>query len=425
MATINFLYRSTKDKAFLNARLLYRFNNTDYVFGAKTKFEVSKEHWNNYHVIDKKTKKIKGTKDPDINNKILEVKTELNNIENYILNAFNASSPDAINKEWLKTQIDYYYNPPKQPNKAPTNLIDYIDFYIEYRKHELKETSIKKFKVIKHKLERFETYRKKQILIKDINEDFKNEFVSYLKKQLYSKNTRQREFVFIKTFCKHARFLGIETHPQLDNLSLERDNDIQKIYLTFEDLTKIENIDKNKLTDSLNNAKDWLIISAYLGQRISDFMHFTDKQIRVEDGKHLLEFTQKKTNKLTTIPVHPKVIEILNKRNGKFPKAISDQKYNDYIKDVCKLAELNQPTKGSKLVETEPDSGVFRKKTGIYKKWELVTSHIGRRSMATNFYGKIPTSFLINITNHATESQFLSYVGKSNKDLAKETFKYF
>ena len=417
MATVNFLYRSTKEKAFLNVRLLYRFNNTDYVFGAKTKLEVSKLYWTKQHN--------KNSKNVDVNNTKLEVKTELNNIENYILNAFNVSSPDAINKEWLKTQIDYYYNPPKQPTKAPNNLIDYIEFYIEYRKHELKETSIKKFKVIKHKLERFETYRKKQILIKDINENFKNEFVSYLKKQLYSKNTRQREFVFIKTFCKHARFLGIETHPQLDNLSLERDNDIQKIYLTFEDLIKIENVDKDKLTDSLNNAKDWLIISAYLGQRISDFMHFTDKQIRIEDGKHLLEFTQKKTNKLTTIPVHPKVIEILNKRNGKFPKAISDQKYNDYIKNVCKLAELNEPTKGSKLVETEPDSGVFRKKTGIYKKWELVTSHIGRRSMATNFYGKIPTSFLINITNHATESQFLSYVGKSNKDLAKETFKYF
>lgn len=29
------------------------------------------------------------------------------------------------------------------------------------------------------------------------------------------------------------------------------------------------------------------------------------------------------------------------------------------------------------------------------------------------------------MTNHATESQFLSYLGKGSNDLAKETFKYF
>lgn len=417
MATVNFLYRSTKDKSNLVLRLLYRFDNTDFVFGAKTQFEVSKHYWTKQHK--------KKSKDIDITNLQTETNTELNKIENHILKAFNSVSPDLVNKDWLQTQIDFYYNPPKQPNKAPTNLIDYIDFYIECRRNELKETSIKKFNVIKRKLERFEEYRKKQILIKEINDSFKEEFVDYQKKQLYSKNTRQREFVFIKTFCKHAKIKGVEVSPELESLSLKRDESIEKIYLTFEDLGKIENISKDKLTDSLDNTKDWLIISCYTGQRISDFMRFTDKQIRIEDGKQLLEFTQKKTGKLTTIPVHPKVIEILNKRNGKFPYPISDQKYNDYIKEVCKLAELNEPTKGSKIIETEPESGIYRKKTDTYKKWELVTSHIGRRSMATNFYGKIPTSYLINITNHATESQFLSYVGKSNKDLAKETFKYF
>jgi len=35
---------------------------------------------------------------------------------------------------------------------------------------------------------------------------------------------------------------------------------------------------------------------------------------------------------------------------------------------------------------------------GIYEKWKLVTSHIGRRSFATNFYGNLPTSYLVYIT---------------------------
>ena len=415
MASINYLYRSIKENSNLNLRLLFRNNGKDYVFGAKTKVEVTKYYWT------KQSKK--KSKDIEVTNKQADINNELNKIENHVLNAFKSVSIENINKDWLQTQIDNYYNPIKETN-IPTNLIDYIDFYIDYRKHEITETNKSKCRVIKNKLIKYETFIGKKILTKNINDNFKNEFVNYQKERMYSQNTIQREFVTIKTFCKHARYLGIETHPQLDALRIDK-HKVEKIYLTFEDLTKIENISKNQLTDSLDNAKDWLIISCYTGQRVSDFMRFTDEQIRIENDKPLLEFTQKKTGKNMTVPLHPKVLEILNKRKGKFPYPISYQKYNDFIKTVCELAEINELTKGSKLVETETDSKVYRKKTGMYKKYDLVTSHIGRRSFATNFYGTIPTTFLIYITGHSTESMFLNYIGKSNKDLALEITKYF
>jgi len=297
MASVNFLYRSTKEKSNLNLRLLFRNNGKDYVFGVKTKVEISKHYWSKQHK--------KKSKDIDITNKQTEVNNELNKIVNYVLKAFNSVNVENINKEWLQTQIDNYYNPKKE-TKTPTNLIDYIDFYLDYRKNEITETNKSKCRVIKNKLIKYETFLKKKILIKNINDSFKNEFVNYQKERMYSQNTIQREFVNIKTFCKHARYLGLETHPQLDSLRIDRQK-VEKIYLTFEDLSKIENISKNQLTDSLDNAKDWLIISCYTGQRISDFMRFTDEQIRIEDGKHLLEFTQKKTGKNMTVPLHPKV----------------------------------------------------------------------------------------------------------------------
>ena len=413
MASINFLYRSTKDKSNLSLRLLFRYNGKDYVFGSKTKLEVEKTYWNKQHK--------KKSKDITITNKQTEINIELNKIENHILGAFNSADPDKVNKEWISAQVDLYYNPTQKEKTIPADLINYIDFYIDYRKDEVKKTSLKKFNVIKHKLQKLEKFRKKQILILDINNDFKNEFVSYCKNELYSQNTIQRELAIIKTFCIHARFLGLETHYQLDSLRLDKAK-VEKIYLTFEELSRIEEINSDELTVSLDNAKDWLIISCYSGQRISDFMRFTENQIRIEEGKHFLEFTQMKTSKLTTIPIHPKILEILKKRNGKFPYRISDQKYNDYVKEVCKLAGIDEIVKGSKMLETEKGN---RKQEGLYKKYELVTSHIGRRSFATNFYGNIPTTYLINITNHSSEAMFLNYIGKSNKDLAKETFKYF
>lgn len=381
---------------------------------AKTKYNINPNDWS---VVKEQPKNLNDIHYSNIN-------SDLTDLKGLLLKHYNDSKNKVlVNTQWLKD----FLNPAIkviEENRIPTTLVEYIDYYIEYRKHELQNTSVKKFKVIQNKMDRFQLFRKKPILINEINDRFKNEFVSYYKSQSYAQNTMQRELVMIKTFCKHARFLGLETHNQLDSLRLDRAK-VEKIYLTFEELEMIENIKENELTESLDNAKNWLIISCYTGQRVSDFLRFNSEMIRVENGKHLLEFTQKKTNKIMTIPLHKKVLEILEKRNGEFPYSISDQKYNDYIKTVCQIAKIENLVTGSKKVETKPKSGVFRKKTDTYKKYELVSSHIGRRSFATNFYGKIPTTYLIYVTGHSTESMFLTYIGKSNKDIAMELTNYF
>ena len=56
-------------------------------------------------------------------------------------------------------------------------------------------------------------------------------------------------------------------------------------------------------------------------------------------------------------------------------------------------------------------------------KYEFVTSHIMRRSFASNYYGKIETPLLMNITGHSKESTFLTYIGThQNKDALADLF---
>ena len=396
-------------------RLLYRKNGIDYVIGGVSKIEVSKEYWSKYH----NSKRIS---DIDTKNLQTEVNNKISELENYILNQFENTIEDT-NKDWLKRTINEYYNP-TPVETIPNELVNYFEYFKDRKKSEITESTEKKYNTIKALLKKFETSTNKKFLIKDVNENFKKAFEDFCNKNQYSHNTIARALRSIKTICKHAQHNGIEVSHQLDGLKA-KNKETDNVYLTFEDLNKIETIEPSKLTESLNNAKDWLIISCYTGQRVSDFMNFTKDQIRIEDGKHLLEFTQKKTTKNMTIPIHKKVLEILEKRNGHFPKPISDQKYNDYIKKVCEIAELNEIVKGGKKTETAPESKVYRKEVKEFQKWELVTSHIGRRSFASNFYGTIPTTFLIYITGHTTEKMFLNYVGKSNKDIALELTKYF
>jgi integrase len=271
--------------------------------------------------------------------------------------------------------------------------------------------------VIKHLIQRFQKEIKKEYLINDIDSDFKLKFEAYCRDNNYSPNTIARAIKFIKTLCYHARDNKIETNYQLDSIKVKYEK-VEKVYLNSTELKLIEKVKLDN--DNFSQARDWLMISCETGQRVSDFLRFKKDQIRVENGKNLIEFTQVKTDKVMTVPLSKKVMDILKKHKGEFPKPMSDQKYNSYIKDVCKLAGLTNKVKGSII-----DKKTKRKKTGEFEKWELVSSHIGRRSFATNNYGRIPTSLLIGATGHSTEKMFLEYIGKSDSQKAMQLAEYF
>ena len=418
MATVNFLYRSIRDSSPITLRLLYRYDGIDLVHSAKTSCVVTKEYWNKQH-------NRKRIKDIDQLNKQTDIKNELEALERTVLKKFYSTSPELVNKSWLKNVIEDFYNPKSINKQLPTDLLHYFDHFLELKKREISLSSIKRYSVVRNLLSKFINHRKASISIIDFDLALRHEFEKYCYDNQYAVNTVAWALRTLKTVCNHARQHGLETSRQLDLIKTKTQQS-QRIYLNDEELDRIGRLIEKDLTDHLINARDWLIISCFTGQRVSDFMRFSKGMIRVEKGKSLLEFKQQKTGKLMTIPLHKKVLKILGKRNGEFPRAISSQKYNEYIKKVCELANIKEPIKGSRRTEIDVSDGYpFRNETGTYEKWQLVTSHIGRRSFATNFYGKIPTSFLIYVTGHSTEQMFLNYIGKSNKDIAIELTKYF
>jgi integrase len=258
--------------------------------------------------------------------------------------------------------------------------------------------------------------------VKDVGLQFANDLITYfLEVDRLGRNTAGRYLKYLKTVCIDAKNNGYTAHSQLNEIRGLSEAAL-KIYLNFEELEKIEK--KELEREALVNAKDWLIIGCYIGQRVSDLLVLTQKNIKVRNGIELIELTQKKTGKRVAIPLHPKVKEVIERNGGDFPRNISDQKFNKHIKDVCKLAGIDQLTKGGKMTYDEGND-MWRKELGNYPKWELVTTHICRRSFASNFYGDIPTALLISITGHATEAQFLGYIGKNQNDFASQLAGYW
>lgn len=83
------------------------------------------------------------------------------------------------------------------------------------------------------------------------------------------------------------------------------------------------------------------------------------------------------------------------------------------------MAEVIRVKRGDRMVS------VTRKKHGTFSKWKLVSSHIGRRSFATNHFGKIPTPIIMAATGHKSESSFLKYIGKGRAEMVSMLAEYW
>ena len=147
MASVNFLYRSNKSSAFLILRLLFRNEDKDFVFGVKTKVEVSREYWTKQHK--------KKSRDIAIINQQTEIKNELAKVESYLLGVFHNANVNDIDKDWLSSQIDYYYNPVKQAEQHSNELLKYFLCYMAYKKESTSIGTQRKYNSTYRLLERF------------------------------------------------------------------------------------------------------------------------------------------------------------------------------------------------------------------------------------------------------------------------------
>ena len=53
-------------------------------------------------------------------------------------------------------------------------------------------------------------------------------------------------------------------------------------------------------------------------------------------------------------------------------------------------------------------------------KYKFISSHICRRSFASNYYDILPLSLLMKITAHSSEKMFRKYIGKTESDSATQ-----
>ncbi|TVZ26700.1 phage integrase family protein [Gillisia sp. Hel_I_86] len=419
MASIKYRIKTSKD---WNSIYLRFKQGKQFDLEISTGIQAPKGRWSKYK------EEILPTIEMDYRSANLKLKE----LKNYVRSEFENTRLNGhlINSKWLKEKIYHFFNRETLNAEIDDRLFftNYIDRFIKasHNKKTRNNTPVKKrtiqhYTTTKNKILAFEEYQNKRLRFEDINLQFHSNFIDFLEtEQLLNPNTIGGYIDDIKLFCSNAdkRNYDVPKDFQLSDF-YSPSNKTKDIYLNEEEINSIYCVDLEY--EYLDNARDWLVIGLRTGFRVSDFLSLTNKNI--ENG--FITKNTKKTDFPVIIPIHDQVQEILNKRGGELPRKISDQKFNDYIKKVAKKAGLTELTEGAKMSERNilrngKKVTIHRKEYGSFKKYKLVTSHICRRSFATNLYGKIDTLTIMKITGHKTEKQFLDYIKVTPKEYAEK-----
>ena len=415
MATINYLIKGEKN----TTNILLRFKNGRKCdLTASTDLKVEPKRWS------AAKQKVKLTADDtskdDINNKLSE-------LEKFVFDEFNSdnSKGEFIDKHWLRKKIAKFFNRPV--DETAIDEVFFIPFMetfiknapsriIKGKNKAIAKGTITKYNTTQRKLEEYEKRFKTKLKFTDLDLTFYDRFVNFLsQEQKINLGTIGNYIGTLKTIARDAKLKGLPVHPHIEhpNFFVPKIT-ADSIYLNDDEINKIFNHDF-KGVERLENTRDLFIIGLRTGLRISDFLRLKDTNIK----NGYIEIETQKTGQTVTIPLHKQVKAILEKRNG-FPRAISDQKFNEHVKDVCQEVGFKEKVHGSKI-----NKKTKRKEEGLYHKYELVTSHICRRSFATNLYGKLDNLTIMGITGHQTETQFLKYIKITNTEKAEKLKDYW
>lgn len=274
--------------------------------------------------------------------------------------------------------------------------------------------TVRGYRTTLNRLREFEQQWRKRITWQSIDLDFAGDLREWMYAKGLSTNYVHKVISRIRAWVNEAKERGIEVNPAYESKRFQvKQERVDDIYLTVEELAELYHLSLTE-GDPKAWARDLFLLGAFTGLRFSDFTRIAPEHISQVDGNEVIQIATQKTGQRVTIPVHPFVRGILERHGGRAPRKRSNQKMNQYLKEVCKLTQW-----GSEPVMVMKNKGGVRVAVRR-EKWELVATHTARRSFATNAYKSgVPSITIMAITGHKTEKEFLRYVKVSSEEHAK------
>ncbi len=291
-------------------------------------------------------------------------------------------------------------------SNVPSNFYEAFDDFVRVcgRQNDWTHSTFEKFAAVKNHLKNFRS----ELSFDFFDEEGLTEYVQYLREVKEMRNsTIGKQLSFLKWFLRRSFKQGMHSNNAYDTFKPKlKDTQKKIIFLTWEELNKLREFKIPPTKQALERVRDVFLFQCFTGLRYSDVFNLRRSDIK---GDHI-EVTTVKTSDSLIIELNDHSRAILEKykevefENDKALPVITNQKMNDYLKELAELAEINEPVrqtyyKGNERIDE------------VTPKYALLGTHAGRRTFICNALALgIPPQVVMKWTGHSDYKAMKPYI---------------
>ena len=294
----------------------------------------------------------------------------------------------------------------KQRKSTPNAFYKAFDEFVRDcgRQNDWTDSTYEKFAAVKNHLMNF----RDGLTFDFFDEKGLNDYVTYLRDVKEMRNsTIGKQLSFLKWFLRWAFKKGLHQNNAYDSYKPKLKSTQKKIiFLTWEELNKLREFEIPAAKQALDRVRDVFLFQCFTGLRYSDVFNLRKSDIK---GDHI-EVTTVKTSDSLIIELNNHSKAILDKykdvafEDDKVLPVITNQKMNDYLKELAELAGIDEPVRQTYYRGNERIDEVT-------PKYALLGTHAGRRTFICNALALgIPPQVVMKWTGHSDYKAMKPYI---------------
>lgn len=306
----------------------------------------------------------------------------------------------------IKDSFNNKVNPTEEAQEKQKGFWEIFNEFVSEcgKQNNWTDSTYEKFAAVKNHIKEFSA----EPTFVYFDEEGMNNYVDFLRKTKDMRNsTIGKQLGFLKWFIRWAFKKGYHQNIAFETFKPKLKNTPKKvIFLTWDELNKLKacNIPQNK--QYLERVRDVFLFCCFTGLRYSDVYNLRTSDVKADH----IEITTVKTADSLVIELNNHSKAILEKykdvhfEGNKVLPVISNQKMNDYLKELGELAEINEPIretyyKGNQRIDE------------VTPKYALLGTHAGRRTFICNALALgIPAQVVMKWTGHSDYKAMKPYI---------------
>ena len=342
----------------------------------------------------------------EINASLLEYYTEIQAIFKKFEVEEAMPTPEQIKEAFNALHKPASEEPKPKKEALPCDFFQVFDDFVEDcgRQNNWTDSTFEKFAAVKNHLTNF----REGLTFEFFDERGLNDYVGYLRDVKEMRNTTiGKQLSFLKWFLRWAFKKGVHQNNAYDSYKPKLKSTQKKIiFLTWDELNRLREFKIPSNKQALERVRDVFLFQCFTGLRYSDVFNLRRSDIK---GDHI-EVTTVKTSDSLIIELNNHSKAILDKykdvafEDDKVLPVITNQKMNDYLKELAEMAGIDEPVRQTYYKGNERIDDVT-------PKYALLGTHAGRRTFICNVLALgIPPQVVMKWTGHSDYKAMKPYI---------------